>query len=638
MTCQLREFVRPWLVVSLSGLACTTARADGPVQGSVTQGGQPVASARITLFVPSLSFFREVRTNAKGGYAFPSVPSGQYTLGVAARGLGYQELSVTVAAGPVVRNFALTPETEPGRWDIIGTTLPEFFDATDIAILTPQGKVFLCHDTMDPVLFDPVSGQKTFPPGSGLPQGCMNASLLPDGRICMAGGQEGSEPGNFRLAVPWTKTFHPLSSQWTRVGDFQLAIGRWYPGLARLADGSFLAMGGGTRPNAARTETCERFDLASLTWSYTGSMLNPCEFPPASLLTTGEMLATWSPPQLYNPQTGQWRATGNFVQPDRGWPNHSDHSMVILSDGRALALGIRSGGNGYTGMGEIYNPISGTWSLTATSTLPRYQSEVVHLPDGHVLAAGGDITGQAPPSPPQNTLGCVKWSELYDPAANSFRRVADMNHIREYHAVTVLVPDGRVVTTGGTRIKFQVGPTSADIEAFVPPYLLRGVRPRILDISTTSLRRGDVISLDIFPATILTSVVLMGTQTHTHWVQGGVDRRLVLPVSQIGLNAAVTLPTDPATLPLGFYMLFAMVDDIPSVALIVQIGEGAPCPANCDGSTTVPLLTANDFQCFLNRFAAQSPLANCDQSTGMPLLTANDFQCFVNAYASGCGP
>jgi alkylation response protein AidB-like acyl-CoA dehydrogenase len=49
-------------------------------------------------------------------------------------------------------------------------------------------------------------------------------------------------------------------------------------------------------------------------------MLNVCEFPPSALLYTGEVLATWSPPQLYNPQSGQWRATGNFVQPTRGWP------------------------------------------------------------------------------------------------------------------------------------------------------------------------------------------------------------------------------------------------------------------------------------------------------------------------------
>ena len=28
--------------------------------------------------------------------------------------------------------------------------------------------------------------------------------------------------------------------------------------------------------------------------------------------------------------------------------------------------------------------------------------------------------------------------------------------------------------------------------------------------------------------------------------------------------------------------------------------------------------------------------ANCDGSTSSPRLTANDFQCFLNAYAAGC--
>ncbi len=63
---------------------------------------------------------------------------------------------------------------------------------------------------------------------------------------------------------------------------------------------------------------------------------------------------------------------------------------------------------------------------------------------------------------------------------------------------------------------------------------------------------------------------------------------------------------------------------------------GATCYPNCDHSTSVPALTANDFQCFLNAFAAQDTYANCDHSTSIPLLTANDFQCFLNAYAAGC--
>jgi hypothetical protein len=61
-----------------------------------------------------------------------------------------------------------------------------------------------------------------------------------------------------------------------------------------------------------------------------------------------------------------------------------------------------------------------------------------------------------------------------------------------------------------------------------------------------------------------------------------------------------------------------------------------PCYANCDNSNTSPILNANDFQCFLNKFAAQDPYANCDGSTAPPLLTANDFQCFLNRFAAGC--
>ena len=63
---------------------------------------------------------------------------------------------------------------------------------------------------------------------------------------------------------------------------------------------------------------------------------------------------------------------------------------------------------------------------------------------------------------------------------------------------------------------------------------------------------------------------------------------------------------------------------------------GAPCYANCDESGVAPILTPNDFQCFLNKFAAGDPYANCDGSTGAPNLTPNDFQCFLNRFAAGC--
>jgi hypothetical protein len=65
-------------------------------------------------------------------------------------------------------------------------------------------------------------------------------------------------------------------------------------------------------------------------------------------------------------------------------------------------------------------------------------------------------------------------------------------------------------------------------------------------------------------------------------------------------------------------------------------GGPPPCYANCDGSTTPPVLNVNDFTCFLNRYAANDSYANCDGSTVPPVLNVNDFTCFLNRYAQGC--
>jgi hypothetical protein len=60
------------------------------------------------------------------------------------------------------------------------------------------------------------------------------------------------------------------------------------------------------------------------------------------------------------------------------------------------------------------------------------------------------------------------------------------------------------------------------------------------------------------------------------------------------------------------------------------------CYANCDGSSTAPVLNVLDFNCFLNKFAAGDPYANCDSSTTSPVLNVLDFGCFLNKFAAGC--
>jgi len=99
-----------------------------------------------------------------------------------------------------------------------------------------------------------------------------------------------------------------------------------------------------------------------------------------------------------------------------------------------------------------------------------------------------------------------------------------------------------------------------------------------------------------------------------------------------------------ATHPIYHYQLSAVEFDREGNLWICTSSEGVsialigaiPCYANCDASTAPPVLTANDFQCFLNKYASGDAAANCDGSTNAPVLNANDFQCFLNKYAAGC--
>jgi hypothetical protein len=89
----------------------------------------------------------------------------------------------------------------------------------------------------------------------------------------------------------------------------------------------------------------------------------------------------------------------------------------------------------------------------------------------------------------------------------------------------------------------------------------------------------------------------------------------------------------PATLALGGSFLSA--GGVPSVNVALFTGCST-CFANCDGSTTPPVLSMNDFVCFQQRFSAADPFANCDGSTSPPVLNVADFVCFMQHFAAGC--
>ena len=88
----------------------------------------------------------------------------------------------------------------------------------------------------------------------------------------------------------------------------QINIGRWYPGIVRLPDEHLLVVGGEPDGPTGPTNKCEIYDPVANTWTTTGSFNLATKPPPPFILYSGEVFKSWRYPELYNLESGQWRA------------------------------------------------------------------------------------------------------------------------------------------------------------------------------------------------------------------------------------------------------------------------------------------------------------------------------------------
>lgn len=138
------------------------------------------------------------------------------------------------------------------------------------------------------------------------------------------------------------------------------------------------------------------------------------------------------------------------------------------------------------------------------------------------------------------------------------------------------------------------------------------------------------------------SANMTGTGIYTIGGEVALTQRLELSLT-IGPLTVITdfdsgfVPVDPAH-PFPQFAIGTLAEPIcrRDQIYVIAAPNPYPCYANCDASTAPPILNANDFQCYLSRYAAGDLWADCDHSTGHPALTANDFICFLNVFASGC--
>jgi WD40 repeat protein len=364
--------------------------------------------------------------------------------------------ALVIAASPTVgRLFSFGPST--GSFHATGSmTIPRStHDATLLAngpVLITGGLTAELRPTATAELYDPATGTFTATGSMAARRSLHTATLLPDGRVLVAGGLDegaGAFLASAELYDPATGRFAPTGS---------MAIARAGPTATLLPDGLVLVAGGlagDTMPSGC-LDSAELYDPTTGQFRATGSMTSRRYVHSATLLRTGQVLMTGgacpgrsSSAELYDPTTGVFLPTG------AGSASRLGESAVLLDDGRVVLAG------GADGSIEIYDPASGSFTSSGHMLSPRggggFNANV--LQDGAVLFSGGS-----------HNICCAEWEyfpsgELYHLSTGQSLLSGSMTETRANDSATLLA-DGRVLIAGGESP--SGGGVLSSAELFVP--------------------------------------------------------------------------------------------------------------------------------------------------------------------------
>lgn len=96
--------------------------------------------------------------------------------------------------------------------------------------------------------------------------------------------------------------------------------------------------------------------------------------------TDGNFLTYINSSEIYSPTTGRWTNTA-FLNQAR-----DNFQMVLLPNGNVLAAGGGEAVNTDFSSSELHNPILGIWTTTGPLNTARFQFCMVVLANGNVLA------------------------------------------------------------------------------------------------------------------------------------------------------------------------------------------------------------------------------------------------------------
>lgn len=477
-----------------------------------------------------------------------------------------------------------------GKWDLLpySTQRPDgtLFPIAHAAVLCTGKVLFLPSweptDTVDTVLWNPsdeVNPQFNYPANQPTEYlFCAGHSFLSDGQLLAVGGG-----GNYiSNAIKSGWRFNPNGETWAKTkGSMKHA--RWYPTAVTLN-------------NPARVFVASGYDVSAVEMYYeatdtfvevTGPGGTPAAaarnfpetYPGLHLLPGGEIFFSktgWHGPDDPSTKAAYFRfnstSSGEWVDIETLDPmNHPDRtegmSVLLLNKCGGARVLVVCGGlpddGGRDSVEMIHlSTLHPNWPHPMHIPEERLNVNAVLLPDGKVFVLGGMNVENSP-------------CRMYDPDAASmataWSEMASLKYRRQYHSVAALLPNGKVMTTGG-----DTGNTigkKTTIEIFSPPYLFHGPPPKITN-APTEVQYGETFRVKSPDCATIDKVVLMRPAAVTHHTDSE-QRRVELSYTCDGKWLDVRAPGGHNAhniAPHGYYMLFLLNDKgVPSEACFLRL-------------------------------------------------------------------
>jgi hypothetical protein len=386
---------------------------------------------------------------------------------------------------------------------------------------------------------------------------CAGHTVLANGNVIAAGGNQ--VPGNGQHNA--ISVFNPSNNTWTRGPD--MAANRWYPSVTNLANGDALITSGG--PSIPEVYSSTGTGSGTLR-RLTGADLGLALYPWMQLAPNGKVVHFGPEGTLHSLDTNN---TGGWTTLGTRDGNYRDYgSYAMFAPGKVLVTGGAASLK-TTQIVDVNNGLN--TSSAAAMNFGRRQHNLTLLPDGSAIANGGISNGAAL----VDVNAAVYAAEIWKPNLNRWDVMDSEKIPRQYHATTLLLPDGRILSAGGGFCGACPLATyfNKNAQIFSPSYLFNkdgtpAKQPAITSApASATYNSGFAVKTD----TDIARVSLIALSSVTHSVNMN-QRFMELVFTKSGNNLTVTAPANANLAPPGTYMLFVLnAQGVPSVAKMVKI-------------------------------------------------------------------